>query len=112
MTRHLLLLPELAKKYDQRTINVAYTPKHADAEPVQRTLHNTPYYTLPISLDVLIKNKVWLAYDDENDTIVRPAYLVGVGNHWLNTLTDDHKNRRIDITHYLIGHPNNDTTQN
>ena len=111
MTRRLLLLPELAKKYDQRTINVAYVPKHSDAEPTQRTLNNMPYYTLPISLDVLIKNKVWLAYDDENDTIVRPNYLVGVGNHWLNSLTDDHKAKRIDITHYIIGFNDDAPTQ-
>jgi hypothetical protein len=103
--RNLLLLPELAQKYGVTTINVAYEAKHADAEPTHRHPDtNKPYYTLPIALDVLIKNKVYLAYDDETDTIARPDYLIGVGNHWLQTLTDDHKNRRIDITQYTIRH--------
>lgn len=100
--RRLLALPELARKYGATTINVLYTPKHADAEPTQLAPNGNAYYTLPICLDVLIKNKVWLAYDDEYDTIDRPAYLIGVGNHWLNTLTDDHRNRRIDITEYTL----------
>jgi phosphoribulokinase len=103
--RNLLLLPELARKYGVTTINVAYEAKHADAEPINRHPDtNKPYYTLPIALDVLIKNKVYLAYDDETDTIARPDYLIGVGNHWLQTLTDDHKNRRIDINQYTIRH--------
>lgn len=101
--RKLLTLPELARKYGATTINVAYNPKHADAEPEHIAPSGQPYYTLPISLDVLIKNKVWLAYDADTDTIDRPNYLIGVGNHWLNVLTDDHKNRRIDITEYTIG---------
>lgn len=100
--KRLLKLPELAKLYGAKTINVAYTPKHADAEPINITADGIPYYTLPMSLDVIIRNKVWLAYDDETDTIARPQHLIGVGNHWLNTLTDDHKNRRIDITKYTI----------
>lgn len=100
--KHLIKLPELAKLYDVKTINVAYEPKHADAEPTLVNQKGIPFYTIPISLHVLIKNKVWLAYDDETDTIARPQHLIGVGNHWLNTMTDDHKNRRIDITNYLI----------
>lgn len=102
--RKLLQIPELAKKYNATTINVAYVPKHFDAEPNQ-TDPNTKlaYYTLPVCLDVLIKNKVWLAYDAEKDTIVTPKTLIGVGNHWLNTFRDDHKNRRIDVNHYTIG---------
>lgn len=104
----LLLLPELCRKYGVTTINVAYQPKHADAEPTQRHPEtNKPYYTLPVCLDVLIKNKVWLAYDGETDTIARPDYLIGVGNHWLQTLTDDHKNRRIDIIQYTLEHRSN-----
>lgn len=104
--RYLLTLPELAKKYNQQTINVAYMPKHQDVaiNPVGNS--GICYYTLPIALDVLIKNKVWLAYDTDNDTIVRPPHLVGVGNHWLNTLTDDHKNRRIDINQYTLNGAN------
>lgn len=100
--KRLLKLPELAKLYGATTINVAYHPKHADAKPINISPNGIPYYTLPMSLDVIIRNKVWLAYDDETDTIARPSQLIGVGNHWLNTLTDDHKNRRIDITQYTI----------
>lgn len=102
MNASLLKIPELAKIYGATTINVAYKPKHADAQPTQTSPNGLPYYTLPICLDVLIKNKVWLAYDADADTIARPQHLIGVGNHWLNTLTDDHKNRRIDITLYTI----------
>lgn len=101
--RHLLKLPELARLYGATTINVAYEPKHADAKPMNIAPNGIAYYTLPMSLDVIIRNKVWLAYDDEKDTIVRPTTIIGVGNHWLNTLTDDHRNKRIDITNYLIG---------
>lgn len=108
MTRILIALPELAKKYDIKTINVAYNPKHQDAEPQNINAETKiSYYTLPICLDLLVKNKVWLSYDDETDTITRPDYLIGVGNHWLQTLTDDHKNRRIDIQNYLVGSKNN-----
>lgn len=100
--RKLLLIPELAQKYGITTINVAYNPKNNDAAPTQLSANGIPYYTLPVSLDVLIKNKVWLAYDTDNDTIVCPNHLIGVGNHWLNTLTGDHSNRRIDIKNYTL----------
>lgn len=100
----LIALPELAKAYDISTINVAYTPKHADAKPTLITQNNIPYYTLPICLDVLIKNKIWLAYDIDKDLITYPQNLIAVGNHWLQTLQDDNKYKRIDITQYLINY--------
>ena len=105
--RTLIALPELAKKYDIKTINVGYNPKHADANPEYINPETKiPYYTIPISLDLLIKNKVYLAYEDEHDAIITPDILIGVGNYWLKTLNDDHKNRRIDIQNYLVGKNN------
>ena len=100
--RKLLMIPELAKKYNITEMNVMYYPKHNDALPINKMYNKLPYYKIPISLDVLIKNKVWIAYDDENDTIITPDYLIGVGNHWIQVLRDDHKNRRIDISEYLL----------
>ena len=102
----LIALPELAKKYNIKTINVGYTPKHADAEPMTKTNNGLAYYTLPMCLDVLIKNKIWLAYDFEKDLITYPQNIIGVGNHWLSTLQDDNKNKRIDINLYLINYDN------
>lgn len=101
--RTLINLPKLAKAYNVNTINVAYEPRKDEPEPTQTSQKNLPYYTLPINIELLVKNKVWLAYDDENNTIARPNYIIGVGNHWLNTVDDDHRNRRLDITQYLVG---------
>lgn len=101
--RTLIDLPKLAKAYNVNTINVAYTPHKNDPEPTQTSQKNLAYYTLPINIDLLVKNKVWLAYDHENHTIARPNYIIGVGNHWLNTVGDDHRNGRLDITQYLVG---------
>jgi len=50
MTRTLIALPELAKKYDIKAINIAYTPKHNDAEPLNINQETKiAYYTIPIS---------------------------------------------------------------
>lgn len=100
----LIALPELAQTYNIQTINVAYNPKHADAKPTQTTQNGVAYYTLPICLDVLIKNKIWLAYDITTKLITYPQTIIGVGNHWLTTLQDDNKNNRIDINQYLINY--------
>lgn len=90
-TRKLCDIEKLTKKYNIENINVAYvTPD----DPKN-------YITIPPALDLLIQLKVWIAYDAQTDELIFSKRLIGVDNYWLTQLSDDHKNKRIDLTEYI-----------
>lgn len=92
-TRKLCDIEKLTKKYNVKNINVAYiTPEKYKN-----------YITIPPALDLLIQLKVWIAYDAQTDQLMFSKRLIGVDNYWLTQLSDDHKNKRINLTEYIHG---------
>lgn len=90
-TRKLCDIEKLLKTYNVENINVAYiTPD----DPKN-------FITIPPALDLLIQLKVWIAYDTKTDELSFAKRLIGVNNYWLTQLSDDHKNKRIDLTEYI-----------
>lgn len=90
-TRKLLKIEELAKKYNVDRLNVLY----------QNDKHQPDFITIPLSIDLFIQLKVWIAYDPKTDELSYSKRLIGVNNYWLTQLSDDHKNKRIDLNDYL-----------
>jgi hypothetical protein len=39
--------------------------------------------------------------DHQTDELSYSKRLIGVNNYWLTQLSDDHKNKRIDLTEYI-----------
>lgn len=89
-TRKLCNINKLLQKYNVDTINVGY-----------KTSDGIKYITIPPAIDLLMQLKVWIAYDTQTDELSFSKRLIGVNNYWLTQLSDDHKNKRIDLTEYI-----------
>lgn len=89
-TRKLCNISKLLKKYNVENINAGY-----------KTPDGIKYITIPPELDLLIQLKIWIAYDTQTDELSFSKRLIGVNNYWLTQLSDDHKNKRIDLTEYI-----------
>lgn len=85
--RKLLNLTKLMEHYGQTSINVRY----------YNATDETDVVTLPLSHRLFIKFKAYIAYDSVNRIMYISPYLLGVNNHWLSTLKDDHANNRISL---------------
>lgn len=94
-TRLLLNLPKLLNKYNQTTINIGFKSDRPNS-----------YITIPIEFDLIVRLKAWISYDSATDQLSISQYLIGVDNHWISTLIDDHKNKRIDLNLYTYDDKN------
>lgn len=56
---------------------------------------------IPPKKDVYIPLKCYIAYDYATGQIYISQRLITPKNHWLNTLKDDLKNKRIDYNDYV-----------
>lgn len=89
--RKLVNIPAICDKYDVKQINVRYKdPDNPDA-----------YIAIPVKFDLIVRLKVWIAYDKGSRRLHTSNGIIGVNNYWLDTLAGDVANGRIDITQYL-----------
>lgn len=89
--RKLVNIPAICEKYNVKTINVRYK------DPDNPNAH----ISIPVKFDLIVRLKVWIAYDKTTQQLHTSNGIIGVDNFWLDTLAGDVANGRIDITQYL-----------
>ena len=91
--RKLVNLIKLCEHYNQKTINIAY-----EYNPTAKKIE---YINTPLSVNIFIRMKCYIAYLPDENRLIISNNLIGVDNYWLQQLENDHKNNRIDLTEYL-----------
>jgi len=90
-TRKLLNLPKLFKHYKVKNIKYRYEDDTGKEK----------FLTVPISYRLFVKLTIWIAYETKFDEMYISENIRGGENHWISTLIDDHKNKRIDLNDYI-----------
>lgn len=97
--RKLLNILKLTEDYKTDGLNYAWLGRKTTTQREKELLMVHVRYP---DVDWCMRTKTWIGYDqNENQLYICDALKYGK-NHWLSTLIDDVKNRRINIEDYYV----------
>ena len=95
----LLNILKLCENYHADGIKYGWLGRKTTTQKEKELLTITVPYP---DIDWCVRTKTYISYDEQSDQIYLSENLKLGMNHWISTLLDDHKNKRIDIKQYYL----------